>query len=81
MNKPLFFSWVRRQPRRIIQSKPVAYIIGELPPYDANSLFCSFSEYPLVTDWRYNVHMTAKNALIGKTHFRQLQDFIRLCLR
>ena len=79
MSKSIFLPWLRRQPRRFIQSTPVARALGELPPHDAEPLFCSFAQSPIACDlanWRFNVHMTAKNALVGKTHFQQLNAFI-----
>lgn len=79
MSKSIFLPWLRRQPRRFIQSRTVAYMLGELPPHDAEPLFYSFAQSPIMynaANWRFNVHMTAENALVGKTHFQQLHAFI-----
>jgi len=57
-------------------SRFYAHATGELPPVDASGLFRSLAEDLTPTPPPMRVHMTAPDALIGRTHHRQLKDFI-----
>lgn len=73
------YSWLRRQPRRLIQNRVTAYLSGELPARNAANLF-PFNGLDIIRsnmiNWRFMVHMTAENGNVGRSHFNELESFI-----
>jgi len=56
--------------------KGYAQISGEWPAIDAGDLFQPLDGQLTSTPPEKRVHMTAKNALVGQTHYRELKAFI-----